>query len=405
MPDFKFPTPKTDTLTKVKYDASDCEKTNAAKCDCRDHGVAGVSRIAAQPEPRETPDNSVEFVHSGVIPPSDYRPLGLDVPPAGFIVANESDLRKAEASYSRQSVSQFGSPILMGGPKPKYNPCGAYKADTVGSNTCLYPDPRYPRDCYVKYMNDGSCELAKFLVSYTRSYRMTYWGYQSLKAIRALPIDVRSDFWDRPYHEFLPDDSNDLNEVVYSHGSWITLKQYLAPGLEWFSLRDWFGGYNENRAWFIESALYWHLARFQYGWPYTFGWRRYKFILQGQVAWICDDRGDEGHNNGAGTVWLCSDSFYGYSTSYVAWIIGHEMLHHLGSLDDQIIDGKKAYGPTRARVLAEFDKDKAIKNIDNYGLWMYGMFYAWNKMCNLFKPLKVGKKTYSFNMKTLKWES
>lgn len=279
-------------------------------------------------------------------------------------------------------------------PVPVYE-CDWIRADHNASWNCLWPPSgRYPRDMYLKYINLDECEFTKFWVSYVRSYRMTYWALATFLALKKVPLNVRLVAWDLDYMLALPQNPEIIQGSLQYIGRFLGRNNQYAP----FRIRDFFGAYSESNLNYIISVLKIHLSRFVDGYSSIFGYTRFTFVLKN-----CDPL--EGHNNGISKITLCSTAFYGESTSYLAWIIGHELLHGVLGMEDQEVNGVKAYGATNARDLAEDAPWRAIINIDNYGIWMLGMFYRWNHFCNLFAPLYVGGGvTYYFHMPSQSWQ-
>lgn len=345
--------------------------------DCGDQAAELVPIVAAASQDQNTAMSSARKAASGR---SAVEPIRVLLsPPEGAAASRNLVTERAQPGGSARPAD----PKIGNHPEVSRLNCNI-QADPAGSKPCLYPSPlfpRFPRDVYTSNMTPSNnpyltCEIEKFWVSYVRSYRTSYWGFRTIEAIENLPAFFRPMLWDHVYK---------VNNVS-------------------FSMRTYFGPYSPSRAPYIKAVLWQHVLRFIYGFPPD-GTRLW-FVLQNQGGTYCEDPGDEGHNNHHGKIWLCSSSFYNRSTNHLAWVIGHELMHKLFGMDDQIFNGVKAYGDENARGLALADPNKAINNNDNYGIWLARMYFVWDAKCSIVEAVVAcGIGEYSYDMKKCKWIS
>lgn len=301
---------------------------------------------------------------------------------------------------SERGSSDFVKAIT---PRESSPSCSWIHADANGSPSCLYPNPRYPRDIYAKNFEspfvDKECAQSKLLVSYVRAYRMAYWGNMTLAAMNSLPEGAKKIVWELDYHTFIPEN------VGWVMDPFVPIPQELR---KWFgawqginaklSLRAFFGPYKYENWAFVNGVFLTLLDVFLNGW----GGKNCTFILEPGTqptkgwGWTYCEWGNK-------LVHLVVQHFVNSSTSLLASTICHELLHCHHGVDDQPLNGGKAYLPENCRILGYFDSSKAIKNNDNYAFWLYGMYFAWSQSCNIFRPFTYGGKTYTFDMKSLSW--
>lgn len=267
-------------------------------------------------------------------------------------------------------------------------------AAEVATPSCLTPPgfefPRTAGATGFPFFPIG-CSHKKLELAYIRAYRMLYWGFATMNALSdpALPWQVRDTLWGYDYASAVPETAYEDPDVGQELRAFVTENGYNSR----FNARNFFGGYTSDRLTTIRNNLLGTWKRLLPGAP------KFTFI-HGKCDWWMNIDGDKK------TIHICPDHFRLSSVTLMASSIAHEFMHGVGVMNDQVLGKNPAvtqYFPFRARALAQYHLSLALKNNDNYTFWLYGMYFAWVKNCNLFGPLKEGGKTYSFDMKNLKW--
>lgn len=278
--------------------------------------------------------------------------------------------------------------------------CAAIHLDDTEAATpnCLVPpfaSLAFPRSAWAQGFENKvgipfSCSIRKLDLAYIRAYRMIYWGFRTVVALRdpLLPWQVRRSLWEHDYASAIPEMPTwKMDPNIYlNQRLWLTKYGFDSK----FNARNFFGEISSNTLQTIQYRLNEEWERFSPSAP------KYTFIHDN-----CSDYWMWIQNNK--TITICSHHFDRSSVGLLAASICHEFLHGVSNMNDQVLNGVTQYLPYRARSLAEIHPSLALKNNDNYTWWLYGMYFSWVKSCNIFASLKSGGKTYSYDMKHVRW--